>query len=90
MGEVTRIELTPAAAMASASASLAQQIPTAPASIWRCAMAEHLWDLECGRSARPADVARAGEAPASELEILRKPYTETELARALRKAIDGA
>ena len=36
------------------------------------------------------DVARAGEAPASELEILRKPYTGTELARALRKAIDGA
>ena len=36
------------------------------------------------------DVARAGEAPGSELEILRKPYTGTELARALRKAIDGA
>ena len=36
------------------------------------------------------DVARAGEAPASELEILRKPYTGAELARALRKAIDGA
>jgi PAS domain S-box-containing protein len=35
------------------------------------------------------DVARAGEAPASELEILRKPYSGTELARALRKAIDG-
>ena len=35
------------------------------------------------------DVARAGEAPAaSELEILRKPYTGAELARALRKALD--
>jgi nitrogen-specific signal transduction histidine kinase/CheY-like chemotaxis protein len=33
------------------------------------------------------DVARAGEAPASELEILRKPYTGAELARALRKAL---
>jgi PAS domain S-box-containing protein len=36
------------------------------------------------------EVARTGEAPASELEILRKPYTGAELARALRKAIDGA
>ena len=36
------------------------------------------------------DVARAGEAPASELEILRKPYTGAELARALRKAVGGA
>jgi len=35
------------------------------------------------------DVARAGEAPASALEILRKPYSGTELARALRKAIAG-
>ena len=35
------------------------------------------------------DVARAGEAPAAELEILRKPYSRTELARALRKAIGG-
>ena len=37
------------------------------------------------------DVARAGDAPASELEILRKPYTGTELARALRRALgDGS
>ena len=37
------------------------------------------------------DVARAGEAPASELEILRKPYTGAELARALRRALgDGS
>ena len=36
------------------------------------------------------DVARAGEAPAPELEILRKPYSSAELARALRRAIDGA
>ncbi len=35
------------------------------------------------------DVARAGEAPAaSDLEILRKPYTGAELARARRKALD--
>jgi CheY-like chemotaxis protein len=33
------------------------------------------------------DVARAGETPASDLEILRKPYTGTDLARALRKAL---
>ena len=37
-----------------------------------------------------ADVARAGEVPASELEILRKPYTGAELTRALRKALDGS
>ena len=36
------------------------------------------------------DVARAGEVPASELEILRKPYTGAELTRALRKALDGS
>jgi CheY-like chemotaxis protein len=35
------------------------------------------------------DVARAGETLASELEILRKPYTGADLARALRKALDG-
>jgi hypothetical protein len=35
------------------------------------------------------DVARAGEAPDPELRILRKPYTGSELARALRRAIDG-
>src|SRR5581483_6049666 len=31
------------------------------------------------------DVARSGEAPAPELEILRKPYSSADLARALRK-----
>jgi CheY-like chemotaxis protein len=36
------------------------------------------------------DVARAGEAASSDLEILRKPYSGTELARAVRRAIDGA
>ena len=36
------------------------------------------------------DVARAGEATAPDLEILRKPYTGAELARALRAALDGA
>jgi len=35
------------------------------------------------------DVARAGEPPASHLEILRKPYSGAELARALRRAIDA-
>ena len=35
------------------------------------------------------DVARLGEAPASDLEILRKPYTGPELARALRAVLDG-
>ena len=34
------------------------------------------------------DVARAGEAAAPDLEILRKPYTGDELARALRAALD--
>jgi CheY-like chemotaxis protein len=36
------------------------------------------------------DVARSGETPAPELEILRKPYSSADLARALRKALDGA
>jgi hypothetical protein len=36
------------------------------------------------------DVARAGEAPAAALEILRKPYSGPELAQALRKALDRA
>jgi PAS domain S-box-containing protein len=36
------------------------------------------------------DVARAGEATALDLEILRKPYTSDELARALRAALGGA
>jgi PAS domain S-box-containing protein len=35
------------------------------------------------------DVARAGEASVSDLDILRKPYSGAELARALRKAIDA-
>jgi PAS domain S-box-containing protein len=35
------------------------------------------------------DVARAGEPPASGLEILRKPYSGAELAQALRRAIDN-
>jgi PAS domain S-box-containing protein len=35
------------------------------------------------------DVARAGEPPASHLEILRKPYSGVELARALRRTMDG-
>jgi len=35
------------------------------------------------------DVARAGEPPASGLEILRKPYSGAEMAQALRRAIDN-
>ena len=35
------------------------------------------------------DVARSGEAPALELEVLRKPYSGTELARAVRRVLDG-
>jgi CheY-like chemotaxis protein len=35
-------------------------------------------------------VARAGEAPAPELEVLRKPYSGAELARALRDALEGS
>jgi CheY-like chemotaxis protein len=35
------------------------------------------------------DVARAGEATSADLEILRKPYTGDELARALRAALSG-
>ncbi len=36
------------------------------------------------------DVARAGEIWSSDLEILRKPYSGTELVRALRRIIDEA
>ncbi len=36
------------------------------------------------------DIARAGETPAPELEILRKPYSGTELAAALRAALDAS
>jgi hypothetical protein len=34
------------------------------------------------------DVARAGETPSGDLEILRKPYSGADLARAVRKALD--
>jgi PAS domain S-box-containing protein len=36
------------------------------------------------------DIARAGETPAPELEILRKPYSGADLAAALRMALDGS
>lgn len=36
------------------------------------------------------DIARSGEAALSELEILRKPYSGAELARALRRALDSS
>ena len=44
----------PAAAITSASPTLAQQMPTAPAAIWRRAISGHLWVLECGRIFFPA------------------------------------
>ena len=44
----------PAAAITSASPSLAQHIPTAPASIWSRATRGDLCALACGRQATPA------------------------------------
>jgi CheY-like chemotaxis protein len=35
------------------------------------------------------DVARLGETPVLELEVFRKPYSGTELARAVRRVLDG-
>jgi len=49
----------PDSAITSASPTLAQQIPTAPAAIWRRAISGHLWVLECGRSFLPAAVVQA-------------------------------
>jgi CheY-like chemotaxis protein len=34
------------------------------------------------------DVARAGETPVPDVEVLRKPYSGADLARALRKALE--
>src|SRR5690606_20919959 len=59
IGEVSRIGPTPATASASASPSLAQQMPAAPASSCRRAIAAHLWLFACGRTAIPAAAARA-------------------------------
>ena len=44
----------PAAAITSASPSLAQHIPAAPASIWMRAIWGDLWALACGRQATAA------------------------------------
>ena len=52
-GEVIcRLAMSPAA-RASASPSLAQHRPTAPAAIWRFAISADLWVFACGRSAMP-------------------------------------
>src|SRR6266436_45864 len=50
---VMRILRMPAAAITSASPTLAQQMPTAPAAIWRRAISGHLCVFECGRSFLP-------------------------------------
>src|SRR5712691_2136769 len=50
---VTRIFRMPEAAITSASPTLAQQMPTAPAAIWRRAISGHLCVFECGRSFLP-------------------------------------
>src|SRR6266849_412063 len=50
---VTRILRMPEAAITSASPTLAQQMPTAPAAIWRRAISGHLCVFECGRSFLP-------------------------------------
>jgi hypothetical protein len=34
------------------------------------------------------DIARAGEAPIPDVEVLRKPYSGADLARALRRALE--
>ena len=51
---------TPAAAITSASPTLATQTPTAPAAIWRRAISGHLWVLACGRSFLPAALMIGG------------------------------
>ena len=48
---------TPASLSASASPSLAQQTPTAPAAVCSRAIAAHLCVLACGRSVSPAAFA---------------------------------
>src|SRR5712691_4829650 len=50
---VTRMLRMPEAAITSASPTLAQQMPTAPAAIWRRAISGHLCVFECGRSFLP-------------------------------------
>ncbi len=55
----TRMSRMPFAAMTSASPSLAQATPMAPASTCRCAIAGHLCDFECGRHPAPRDLTSA-------------------------------
>src|SRR5688572_19568311 len=50
---VIRILSTPLAAIASASLSLAQQIPIDPVASWYLAIAAHLCVFACGRLGRP-------------------------------------
>ena len=58
-GEVISSPSIPSSASASASPSLAQQTPSAPAAICRRAMSALLWVLACGRSFSPAPAANA-------------------------------
>ncbi len=51
--------VTPPSARASASPSLAQQAPIAPAAIWRRAISGLLWVLAWGRSFSPLAAAKA-------------------------------
>jgi hypothetical protein len=50
---VIRILSTPLATIASASLSLAQQMPMDPVASWYFAIAAHLWVFACGRLGRP-------------------------------------
>src|ERR1700730_4645883 len=50
---VTRILRMPETAITAAPPPLAQQMPTAPAAIWRRAISGHLCVFECGRSFLP-------------------------------------
>ena len=56
-GEVTSSPSIPPAASASASPSVAQQMPSAPASSWRFAICTLLWVLAWGRRATPRSAA---------------------------------
>ena len=52
-GEVMCTPATPPRTITSASPKVAQQMPSAPAAIWRRAIASDLCVLACGRSAMP-------------------------------------
>ena len=57
MGEVMSSPSIPPAASASASPSVAQQMPSAPASSWRRAICTLLWVFAWGRTATPCSAA---------------------------------